>query len=127
MTLITGSSFQNPVQQYARVENKTSGSIHRHETAKVSSVQKSTGFRWKNMGIEYQTEDIHVQPGTRTARTFIHEMREAREIQSLTSHKTSQNFSRHYGPHHPRSAATAYEAQARIPLDYSRPMLNMAV
>ncbi|MFO7728666.1 MAG: hypothetical protein R6X11_10095 [Desulfonatronovibrio sp.] len=123
MTLITSSSFQNPVQQYARVENKTSGSIHRHEVSKVTSVQKSTGFRWKNLGIEYQTEDIHVQPGNKTSRTFVHEMREAREIKSLTSYKAGQN----YGSHHPKSAATAYAAQARIPLDYSHPMLNMAV
>lgn len=123
MTLITSSSFQNPVQQYARVENKTSGSIRGHEVSRVSSVQKSTGFRWKNLGIEYQTEDIHVQPGNKPSRTFVHEMREAREIKSLGSYKSGQN----YGPHHPKSAASAYASQAGTPLDYSRPMLNMAV
>ncbi|WP_045214833.1 hypothetical protein [Desulfonatronovibrio magnus] len=122
MNSITASSLNNPVQQYASIQNKTS-SGKSHLPTRVESVQKSFGFKWKSFGIEYQSEDISIEEPARLSKSFMHELREASQINSLPAYETNS----HYGPLQPKSAASAYARQWQAPLEYIRPMINVAV
>ncbi len=123
MSFITGSSLHSPVQQYALIDRKTAASGYAQEKTRVDSVRKSFGFRWKGLGIEYQSQDIHVASPASTSRKFISDMLEAREIKTLAN----VNNQSHYGPLEPRAAAAAYSSQWQAPLQYQPPMLNLSV
>ncbi|MCA1742728.1 MAG: hypothetical protein ABR542_05775 [Desulfonatronovibrio sp.] len=126
MTQTISSNFHNPVQQYALVDKKTSGRKSYSAEPKVDSIQKSFGFKWKGFGIEYQSQDIQVEPSSQSARSdkkFLHEMHQAQEIKSLSRFHSNH----HYGPLQPKTAATSYAKQYQAPLEYSHPMINLSV
>ncbi|RQD66846.1 MAG: hypothetical protein D5R98_01570 [Desulfonatronovibrio sp. MSAO_Bac4] len=126
MTQIISSNSHNPVQQYALVEKKTSGRKSYSAEPKVDSIQKSFGFKWKGFGIEYQSQDIQVEPSSlaqKSDKKFFQELNQAQEIKSLSRFHSNH----HYGPLQPRAAAISYDRQYRAPLEYSHPMINLSV
>lgn len=124
MAAITASNPHNPVQQYALVDRKTAGRKLLHPQARLDSIQKSIGFKWKNFGIEYQSRDYQVQEYAGNINSFARELKEADQIRSLAvQDKASQEMAKTT----PRKATSAYVRQAAAHLEYISPMLNLAV
>ncbi|MFW5731144.1 MAG: hypothetical protein ACOCPN_03685 [Desulfonatronovibrionaceae bacterium] len=125
MSAITASNPHNPAQQYTLVDRKTSGRRHLLSQARLDSIQKSIGFRWKNFGIEFQSRDYQVQEQAGNINSFARYLKEADQIRSLADHQEA----RIQEPPRttPRKAATAYIRQAAAQLEYTNPMLSLAV
>ncbi|WP_028575193.1 hypothetical protein [Desulfonatronovibrio hydrogenovorans] len=122
MSLITSTTSQNPVGQYALVDRKTSGR-RTSLVQQAGSVQKSLGFQWKNLKIEYQSQDVTVSPAPKLTRQFSQVLQQAREVASFQEVAANSPS----GTALPRWAAEAYEKQLHALLAHSSPMISFSV
>ncbi len=120
MTQIT-SATGPPAYFYSLVEKKTSPPEKTEGMSRVKSTQKSMGFKWKNISLEYSTEKIELpkpHPGLAPEQKFVHAMYEAGDI-----HKLSSNSPQAFNPgaSDPGTASRAYQKQKNMDLTPPRP------
>lgn len=123
MSLITSLVHHNPVEHYALVDRKTSVRPQAVAGSRMNSVSRSYGFKWKGLGIEYSSQDIHVSSPGRLTKNFVHDLREARQIRSLPC----RHDQRHPGPIQPGPVSKAYIRQMEASLEPMRPMISVSV
>ncbi len=128
MTAISGCAGIQPTALYSRVEKSTAPGKGLETDTRVKSTQKSLGFKWKNICLEYQSEEIELPEfpkGLGQAEKFAQAMFEAQQIRELSS-PGSERFSP--GNSSSKSAIQAYLDHQNMDYSPSRPpMLDRVV
>jgi|GEM_PF-4987390 len=125
MTQIT-SATGPPAAFYSLVEKKTSLPEKTEGMSRVKSIQKSMGFKWKNISLEYSTEKIELPktpPGLAPEQKFVHAMHEAGDVHRLSS-SAPQAFNP--GTSDPGTAFRAYQKQKNMDLTPPGPPMLQA-
>ncbi|WP_291322543.1 hypothetical protein [Desulfonatronospira sp.] len=125
MTHITAATG-HPASFYSLVEQKTSSMDKLKEMSRVKSTQKSMGFKWKNISLEYSSEHIQVSgrpPGLTPEQKFMHAMYEAGDVHRLSSYGP-QTFNP--GATDPATASRAYQKHKNMDLTPPGPPMLQA-
>ena len=125
MTQIT-SAAGPPASFYSLVDKKTCPAEKTEGMTRVKSTQKSMGFKWKNISLEYTSEKIELPKppqGLAPEQKFVHAMHEAGDVHRLSSNDP-QAFNP--GTSDPGTASRAYKKQKNMDLAPPRPPMLQA-